>query len=152
MRVGDLGRLGGERRDGLGPHVAGRRPARRPPSAACVELARDDGVGGSANTRSSSSTTAARTAAPSTPRPLGAGEAVLAEAEAEQVAGALAELDEVALVVVAVLEPVVVQRLGEDRRHLVARDVGDERAHVGAHVRVGRAEVGRVRGRRTRCA
>ena len=45
---------------------------------------------------------------------------------------------------VAVLERVVVHRLGEDRRDLVAADIGDERAHVLAHVRVRRTEVGRV--------
>ncbi len=69
---------------------------------------------------------------------------MLAEAEAEQVAGTRAELDEVALVVVAVLEPVIVERLGQDGRHLVAGDVRDERAHIRAHVRVCRAQVGRV--------
>ena len=71
-------------------------------------------------------------------------QAVLAEAEPEEEPRAVAELDEVALVVVAVLEPVVVQRLGEDRGHLVAADIRDERAHVGADVRVCGAEVGRV--------
>ena len=64
---------------------------------------------------------------------------MLAEAEAEQVAGLRAELDEVALVVIAMLEPVVVQRLGEDGGDLVARNVSDERTHVGTDVRVGRA-------------
>ena len=77
--------------------------------------------------------------------PAGDGEAVLAEAQPEQEARTLAEPDEVALVVIAVLEPVIVQRLGEDGRHLVPGDVGDERAHVRPHVRVRGAQVGRIR-------
>ena len=47
--------------------------------------------------------------------------------------------------VIAVLEAVVVQRLRQNGRDLVARDVRDERAHVGADVRVGRAQVGGVK-------
>ncbi len=71
-------------------------------------------------------------------------EAVLAEAETEQVPGTCSELDEVALVVVAVLEPVEVQRLGEDRLDLVARDVGYEGPDVRADIGARRAEVGGV--------
>ncbi len=69
---------------------------------------------------------------------------MLAEAEAEQVAGLRPELDQVPLVLVSVLHRVVVERLGEDRPDVVAADVGDERTRVGADVGVRRAEVGRV--------
>ena len=71
-------------------------------------------------------------------------EAVLAEAEAEQVARLRPELDQVPLVLVAVLGRVVVERLGEDRPDVVAAHVGHERARVRAHVGMRRAEVGRV--------
>jgi hypothetical protein len=72
------------------------------------------------------------------------GEAMVAEAEPEQKAGEGVERDEIALVVVAVLEHVVVERFRDDRGDVVPRDVGDEGSCIGAGVRVCRAEVGRI--------
>ena len=69
---------------------------------------------------------------------------MLAEAEAEQVAHARPERDEVALVRVAVLEAEVVQRLRADARDTERRDVGGERTRVGAGIRIRRTELGHV--------
>ncbi len=66
---------------------------------------------------------------------------MLAEAESEQETGARAEVEEVALVVIAVLERVVVEGFGHDRLHPVARDVGAQGPHVRPHLRVGRAQL-----------
>ncbi len=79
-------------------------------------------------------------------------EAVLAEAEAEQEAGARTQVEEVALVVVAVLQRVVVQGLGDDRAARRAR-----RCHRSEPARRRRRPGWRGRapsasGRRTRCA
>lgn len=69
---------------------------------------------------------------------------MLAEAEAQQVAPQRAQVDEVPLVVKAVLQAVIVQRLCNHYRHSMGRDVSAERAYVRSHVRVGRAEVGQM--------
>ena len=72
------------------------------------------------------------------------GETVLAEAEPEEIAHPRAERDEVALVRVAVLEAQVVQRLRADAGDTERRDVGGERARVGAGIRIRGTELGHV--------
>ncbi len=74
----------------------------------------------------------------------GSRQAVVAEAEPEQQPRRGTELDEVALVVGAVLERVVVQRLAEHGADAAGRDVSGERERVGADVRVGRAQLGQA--------
>ena len=69
---------------------------------------------------------------------------MLAEAEAEQVARARPERDEVALVRVAVLEAQVVQCFRADAGDTERRDVGGERPRVLAGIGVGGAELGHV--------
>ena len=65
-------------------------------------------------------------------------EAVLAEAEPEEVSHPRAERDEVALVRVAVLEPEVVERLRGDPGDSECGDVGGEGAGVGTCVGIRR--------------
>ncbi len=67
-----------------------------------------------------------------------------AEAQPEQEPRHGAELDEVALVVRAMLERVVVQRLGEHRRDAAPGEILREREGIGAYVRIGRAELGQA--------
>jgi hypothetical protein len=69
---------------------------------------------------------------------------VLAEAEPEQERRVRPQLQEVALVVVSVLEWVVVERFRHDRAHPVAGDVGGQGRDVGAHLGVGGTEIGEV--------
>ena len=97
-----------------------------------------------ANARSIVSRASRRTASPSIPAPRARGETVLAEAQTEEVTHPRAERDEVALVGVPVLEAEVVQRLGADAGDAECRDVGRERAGVGAGVWMRRAELGHV--------
>ena len=78
------------------------------------------------------------------PRATCHGETVLAEAQTEEIAHPRAERDEVALVCVPVLEAQVVQRLRADAGDAECRDVGRERAGVGASVWMRRAELGHV--------
>src|SRR5215211_5792715 len=71
-------------------------------------------------------------------------EAMITEAQPEQVAADGPGLIEVALVMIAVPEAVEVERLREDGRDLVAGDVRGERAGVRAHVGVRGAQIGQV--------
>src|SRR3990170_8939401 len=71
-------------------------------------------------------------------------EAMNAKAQTKQVGSYGPQLLKVALVVVAVREAVEVKRLREDRRDLIARDVRRERARVGSHFGIGRAQIGEV--------
>ena len=71
-------------------------------------------------------------------------EAVLTEAQPEQVDADSPELLEVAFVMIAVPKAVEVERLREDGRDFIAGDVRGERARVHPHVGVRRAQVGQV--------
>ena len=79
------------------------------------------------------------------PAPPCRGQAAVAEAQAEQETAEAAELDEVPLVMEAVLEAMEVEGLRNHRRHALARDVSAEGYDVGPHVGIGRAEIGEVR-------
>ena len=70
--------------------------------------------------------------------------AVGAEAQRHQHAGVERQRDQVALMVLAVLERPVVQALGEQPLHRAPHHVGGQFAAVGAHPRVGRAQVAQV--------
>src|SRR5260370_19052825 len=74
----------------------------------------------------------------------GGGQAVLTEAEPEEVATERPELDEVALVVESMLEPMEVQRLRNHRAHALGRGGGGKRRSVRADLGVVRAEVRQV--------
>ena len=146
------GDLADERGDGLAARLEERaelaaEQRRRPPRARARPVA---GAPSPANARSTSCAGPApelRRVGAVPPRAL---EAVRAEAEAEQQARRRAELDEVALVVGAVLERVVVQRLGEHRARRRARRCRRASAtRVGADVRVGRAQLGQAADRRS---
>ncbi len=141
-----LGHLRDERRDGLGASVqvaeqltvrdAGEafpgRPVRRPELIAFGE--------GALELRAHDLVHSSRVDAAAARRR----EAVLAEAEPQQEAGNRVERDEVPLVVIAVLEAVVVEGLGQDRLDLVAGDVGGECPYVGSRVGIRRAEIALV--------
>src|SRR5918993_3584387 len=71
-------------------------------------------------------------------------QAMLTETHSEQVDADGPELLEIAFVMIAVPEPVEVERLREDGRDIVAGDVGGERASVHPHVGVRWAQVGQV--------
>ena len=79
-------------------------------------------------------------------------QAVVAEAEPEQQPRRGTELDEVALVVGAMLERVVVQRLAEHGADATGRDVSGERERVGAHAGVARGTARSGRDRRSTSA
>ena len=70
--------------------------------------------------------------------------AVRAEAQRQQGAGLRRQVDQVALVVFAVFQRAVVQALGQQAAHRVARDVARQLAAVGAHPRIGRTQVAEV--------
>src|SRR5207237_2648035 len=71
-------------------------------------------------------------------------QAVIAKTQAEQETTEQAELDEVPLVMQAVLETVEVKGLRDDALHALARDVRTQCGDIGAHVGIGRAEVREV--------
>jgi hypothetical protein len=75
---------------------------------------------------------------------LGGCAAVFTEAAPEQKSGDGVERDEIALVVVAVLETVIVEGFGKDRLHLITRDIGGDSPHVGPGIRIRRAELALV--------
>ena len=80
----------------------------------------------------------------STPELVGRFETVDTETQTEQVVSDRPDLLEVAFVMVAVLKPMEMERLGEDCRDVVACDVRRERPRIAPHLRVGWTQVSEV--------
>ncbi len=141
MAAGLLGQVGGQRGDGGGGGVDVRG------EGAVGEGAQVGGLGGGGLLGQSAAQLGADGLGRLLGRDAGAGgggAAVRAEADTEQGLGGRAQLLEVALVVVAVAQPVEVQRLGADRVHAVPGQLGDQGQRILADLRVRRAELGEV--------